>query len=73
MTGDNGPLFGRLLVEQIRRGIKDEPAWVTAGYCIDAPSEIPAGSTERYEFGPHKDEWVACETSTPRSVLGDAE
>lgn len=32
--------------------------WVDAGYCIDAPELIAAGSTIRDEFGPDGGDWL---------------
>lgn len=41
-------------------------AWDDAGYCLDAPEELPAGSTERYEVGLEPDAWVPSATQIDR-------
>ena len=46
-TGQDRGLWVRLLIEQHRRiGFKRYPyaAWEEAGFCIDAPDTMPAGS-----------------------------
>ena len=63
MTGDNPGLAARLRLWQWDRIRKISPhawpsTWVDAGYCIDAPEIMAAGSTVRDVFGPDKDDWI---------------
>lgn len=53
MTGENTGLSAKLLMEHYRRtGNADEArrTWVEAGYCLDAPPLLAAGSHERDVF-----------------------
>lgn len=43
-------------------------AFSAAGYCLDAHDTMPAGSTERDEFGPGRDDWVAVQTIIERGA-----
>lgn len=48
MTGDNQGLSARLNIEFFKRvgtGFMENKLWFEAGYCIDAPDILPAGST----------------------------
>ncbi len=52
-TGQNTGLSARLLMEQYRRTGDCSAArctWVEAGYCLDAPELLAAGSHERDIF-----------------------
>ena len=59
MTGDNPGLAARLLMYQFDRIGRGGPkTWIDAGYCLDAPNTLAAGSTVRDEFGPGDDDWI---------------
>lgn len=50
MTGRNPKLAAQLLICQFGRIGKGGPkTWIDAGYCIDAPNMLAAGSTARYQ------------------------
>jgi hypothetical protein len=69
MTGENLSLGARLLmVAWGRTGdrVLSRQSFIDAGYCIDAPSIIPAGSHERDVFGTEDDDWVAVPTFIDR-------
>lgn len=69
MTGQNPGLCMALLVEQWHRvGKSNYPrrAWIDAGYCIDAPIVIAAGSFVRDQFGPETDDWLPMESMIER-------
>jgi hypothetical protein len=68
-TGENTRLSGILLMEQYRRTGNANAArrtWVEAGYCLDAPELIAAGSHERDIFGDGEEDWLAMPTVVPR-------
>ena len=59
MTGDNPGLAARLLMYQFDRIGRGGPkTWIDAGYCLDAPNTLAAGSTVRDEFGLDDDDWI---------------
>ena len=69
VTGRNTGLSMTLMLEQYRLFGKDSREmrpWVDAGYCIDAPAIMAAGSMVREEFGPELDNWLAMESMTER-------
>lgn len=68
MTGENEKVSFLLLMEQIRRGVVERlpKAWVEAGYCLDAPELIAAGSHERDIFGDGQDDWLPMPTTVAR-------
>lgn len=53
---------------EIPKPISDD-AFNMGGYCLDAPELMPAGSTEFYQFGPEKDDWIAEPTSIEREPM----
>lgn len=68
-TGENTRLSAMLLMEQYRRTGNADAArrtWVEAGYCIDAPELIAAGSHERDIFGEGDEDWLAMPTAVQR-------
>lgn len=68
-TGENTRLSAMLLMEQYRRNPLADAArhtWVEAGYCIDAPGLIAAGSHERDIFGDGPEDWLPMPTTIPR-------
>ena len=79
-TGENTRLSAMLLMEQYRRTGNADSArrtWVEAGYCLDAPELLAAGSHERDIFGDGDEDWLAMPTAIPREpsnvgVSGDA-
>lgn len=70
MTGENTGLSVKLLMEHYRRtGNADEArrTWVEAGYCLDAPMLLAAGSHERDVFDDDPDlGWLAMPTMIER-------
>lgn len=69
ITGRNTGLSMTLMLEQYRLFGKDSRGmhpWVDAGYCIDAPEIMAAGSMVRDEFGPEVGNWLAMESMTER-------
>jgi len=71
VTGHNTGLSARLLIEDYRRqgAVLTRAAhkmWVDAGYCIDAPELIAAGSHERDIFGDGPDDWLPMPTPVER-------
>lgn len=72
MTGRNTGLSMTLVLEQYRRfgsESREMKAWVDAGYCIDAPEIMAAGSMVRDEFGPEIDDWLAMESMIDREAM----
>ena len=70
VTGQNTGLSAALLMEQYRRNrlaIAAQHTWVEAGYCIDAPVLIAAGSHERDVFGDGDEDWLPMPTSALRA------
>lgn len=67
-TGENTKVSLLLLMEQIRRGTVERPprAWVEAGYCLDAPELLAAGSHRRDIVGDGEDDWLAMPTTVTR-------
>lgn len=60
ITGQNHELATLLLLEKLLRlGTGPHRTSVDAGYCIDAPMQICAGSTVRDQFGIDEDDWLA--------------
>lgn len=69
VTGRNAGLSMTLMLEQYRLFGKDSRGmhpWVDAGYCIDAPAIMAAGSMVRDEFGQDIGDWLAMESMTER-------
>lgn len=74
VTGQNTGLSAALLMEQYRRNrlaIAAQHTWVEAGYCIDAPVLIAAGSHERDVFGDGDEDWLPMPTSALREPSND--
>ena len=68
-TGENTRLSAILLMEQYRRTGNADAArrtWMEAGYCLDAPELIAAGSHERDIFGDSEEDWLPMPTVIPR-------
>jgi len=69
VTGRNTGLSMTLMLDQYRMFGKDSRGmqpWVDAGYCIDAPAIMAAGSMVRDEFGPAIDDWLGMESMVER-------
>lgn len=67
LTGQNPSLNMTLMLalfDHDREGARH--SWVTAGYCIDAPEILAAGSMERDQFGPEPDDFLAMPTMVDR-------
>lgn len=47
-TGRRAPAVERL----------GKAAWNDAGYCLDAPEDMPAGACVKTETGPDEDDWI---------------
>lgn len=73
VTGDNQSLAIELLMERLRRNESRGPAWVEAGYCLDAPTLIAAGSVERDEFGYRRNDWIPLPTFVEREAIAKGE
>jgi hypothetical protein len=72
MTGDNPGLAARLLMYQFDRIGRGGPkTWIDAGYCLDAPNTLAAGSTVRDEFGPGDDDWIEMSSYVDRESPND--
>lgn len=41
-------------------------AWDDAGYCIDAPENMPAGACRKVEVGPDEGDWIAVQVEAWR-------
>ena len=70
LTGQNTGLSAALLMEQYRRtgsANASRRTWVEAGYCLDAPELIAAGSHERDVFGDGDKDWLPMPTMVLRA------
>ena len=66
MTGDNPGLAARLNIEFFKRsgtGFVENKLWFEAGYCIDAPELLAAGSTYWDIYGFDAPTWAHRESS----------
>lgn len=67
MTGQHPSLSMTLMLALYDHDMDGaKKTWVDAGYCIDAPEILAAGSMERDEFGPNEDDWLAMPTMVER-------